>query len=433
MKRLFHGGIHPSDGKELTSDKIPVPFQTPEKVIIPLRQYIGRECSPLVNVGDHVKCGQKIGDGEGLLVPTHSSVSGIVEGFTDIAQPNGGSVRAVILRTLEDGACEKLPAHGDYAGLSREELVKIIHDAGIAGMGGATFPTDVKIGPSGDDIDTVILNACECEPYITADDMLIRTRKEAVREGARILMQIFKCRVVAAIEDNKPESAQILRELTVGDGYEIRVLPVRYPQGAEKQLIRAVTGREVPPGKLPKDVNCAVFNISTTAAIADAVCEGLPLIRRIVSVTGPAIANPGNFIVPIGTPVTELIEACGGLKTPGAKVMVGGPMMGYEITGMEYVVTKGTNCVLCLTEKVPDQQSECIRCGRCVDACPMYLEPLSISRYADKKNVSSLERLNVMDCIECGCCAYQCPAKIPLVKNIRAAKGIVREAKNNAK
>jgi len=433
MKTVFHGGIHPSDGKELTSEIKPVEFPAPDKVIIPLRQYIGRECASLVAVGDRVKCGQKIGDGEGLLVPTHSSVSGTVEGFTDIAQPNGGSVHAVVIRTEEDGECEKLASHGAYSELSGDELIKIIHDAGIAGMGGATFPTDVKISSSGDDVDTVIINACECEPYITADDMLIRTRSEVILEGIRILMQIFGCRVVAAIEDNKPEAAGILKGLAAGDGYEVRVLPVRYPQGAEKQLIQAVTGREVPPGKLPKDVNCAVFNVSTAAAIADAVCDGMPLVRRIVSVTGPAVVNPGNFIVPIGTPVASLIEACGGLKTPDARVVVGGPMMGYEITGMEYVVTKGTNCVLCLTERVPDQQSECIRCGRCVNACPMYLEPLNISRYADKDHVSTLERLNVMDCIECGCCAYQCPAKIPLVKNIRAAKGIVREAKNNAK
>ncbi len=432
MRKWFFGGVHPAGRKELTGNSIPVPVPAPAQVVIPLRQHIGAFCTPLVRVGDTVKVGQKIGDGDGLCVPVHASVSGKVLAIEPRPHISGRDVDAVVIENdFLDTPAESMQPCADPAGLSREELLSIIREAGIVGMGGATFPTDVKANVPVGQIDTVIVNACECEPYITADDILLQTQPERVLKGLQVVVQIASPkRVILAVEDNKTAAIEALKKrLPDYPNVELVVLPTRYPQGSEKQLIVAVTGREVPSGKLPKDVGCVVFNAATYATIYAAVYEGKPLTHRIVSVTGEGVKEPRNFLVPLGTPFSHLIEAAGGLKDETVKVIAGGPMMGTAQTHLNGSVVKGTNGIVCLTQMVAPQNLTCIRCGKCADNCPMQLQPLYLFRYEAAKDYDELRRLHVMDCMECGCCAYGCPAKLPLVDRIRQAKAAIREGK----
>lgn len=431
MRKLFFGGIHPSDKKNLTSDQGVTRISDPEYVVIPMRQHIGAPCSPLVKVGDPVLEGQKIGDGEGLCVPVHASVSGTVTAIEERPHMSGTKMLSVVIqndgehRTCEDA----LLTEEELDKLTAHSLFQIIREAGIVGMGGATFPTDVKAVSSLEKIDTLLINACECEPYITADDMLMRRWPERVFGGIEILAKALQPKhIVIAVEENKPEAIAALRSHeSRRKEAEIRVLPTRYPQGAEKQLIKTVTGREVPPGKLPVEVSCAVFNVSTAAAVYRAVALGRPLTRRIVTVTGESIRRPQNFIVPIGTPFSHLIEQAGGLKEDAGRVIAGGPMMGFAQSTLEVPVTKGSGCVLCLPAAETVKHPSCIRCGACVEACPMHLQPLYLYRYQKAGDLSALKKLNLMDCVECGCCAYVCPGKLPLVEQIRAGKRAIRE------
>ena len=432
MKKRFFGGVHPAGKKELTSGGAVIPAPAPDQVVIPLRQHIGAFCKPLVQVGDQVLVGQKIGDGDGLCVPVHTSVSGKVLAIEKRPHISGQDVDAIVIENDGlDTPADAMEAHGDCSALSREELLNIIREAGIVGMGGATFPTDVKANVPLGQIDTVIVNACECEPYITADDTLLSTCPEQILKGLQIVVQIAEPkRVVVAVEDNKPAAiAALKKHLPDHPNVELMVLPTRYPQGSEKQLIVAVTGREVPSGKLPKDVGCVVFNAATYASIYRAVCEGKPLTHRIVTVTGEGVNRPQNFIVPLGTPFSFLIEAAGGLKAETVKVIAGGPMMGTAQTNLDGTVVKGTNGIVCLTELVAPQNQPCIRCGKCADHCPMQLQPLYLYRFEAIKDYDELRRLHVMDCMECGCCSYGCPAKLPLVDRIRQAKKAIREGK----
>jgi len=436
MKRLFFGGIHPKYNKEMSTRVTTFHSITPKQVVIPLQQHIGAPCTPLVQVGDHVLRGQKIGDGEGLCVPVHASVSGTVAAIEPRPHTSGRMVNAIVIdNDFQDTAIELKTNDLPLEQLDPDEILHAIREAGIVGMGGAAFPGNVKALSAMGNVDTLIANACECEPYITADDSLLRTDPEHVLEGMEILRQVLKPdRMVLAVEDNKAEAIEkvngILKDYP---GIEIAVLPTRYPQGAEKQLIQSVTGREVPPGQLPVSVGCAVFNVSTYAAIYRAVRLGMPLIQRIVTISGEAIAEPQNFIVRIGTPFHDLIEVAGGLHDKTERVISGGPMMGIAQSDLSVPVIKATNSILCLLkdENGAAENPVCLRCGKCVSVCPMRLQPLYMYRFTNAGKVDELKRLNILDCMECGSCAFTCPGKLPLVERFRKGKQMVREA--NAK
>ena len=434
MKRLFFGGIHPKYNKEMSKTVTDFLTIVPKQVVIPMQQHIGAPCQPLVQVGDRVLRGQKIGDGEGLCVPVHASVSGTVVAIEPRPHTSGRMVNAIVIEN--DMLDETVPEVGCDLPLDQLEAETVLHtirEAGIVGMGGAAFPGNVKALTSMGKIDTLIANACECEPYITADDSLLRTEPEHVLEGMQILRQILKPeRVVLAIEDNKADAIGKVQALVKDfSGIEVKVLPTMYPQGAEKQLVQSVTGREVLPGQLPASVGCAVFNVSTFAAIYRAVRLGRPLYQRIVTVSGEAIAQPQNFIVRIGTPLHDLIEVAGGLNEKTERVISGGPMMGFAQSDLSVPGIKATNSVLCLLKDVNGaaENPVCLRCGKCVAVCPMRLQPLYMYRFTNAKRVDELERLNLLDCMECGSCAFTCPGKLPLVETFRAGKVMLREAK----
>ena len=434
MKRLFFGGIHPKYNKEMSKTVTDFKTISPKLVVIPMQQHIGAPCQPLVAVGDRVLRGQKIGDGEGLCVPVHASVSGTVIAIEPRPHTSGRMVNAIVIENdFQDETIPEVGCDLPLEQLDAETVLHTIREAGIVGMGGAAFPGNVKALTSMGKIDTLIANACECEPYITADDSLLRTEPEHVLEGMQILRQILKPeRVVLAIEDNKAEAIQKVKELLKDHKeIEVKVLPTMYPQGAEKQLVQSVTGREVLPGQLPASVGCAVFNVSTFAAIYRAVRLGRPLYQRIVTVSGEAIAQPQNFIIRIGTPLHDLIEVAGGLNEKTERVISGGPMMGFAQSDLSVPVIKATNSVLCLLKDVNGaaENPVCLRCGKCVAVCPMRLQPLYMYRFVNANRVDELERLNLLDCMECGSCAFTCPGKLPLVERFRKGKAMLREAK----
>jgi len=433
MKRLFFGGIHPQYNKEMSKTVTEFLSVTPKQVVIPLLQHIGAPCKSLVSVGDRVLLGQKIGDGEGLCVPVHASVSGTVIAVEPRPHVRGGEVMSIVIEN--DGKDEAVPftTNDTYLmALKADDILHSIREAGIVGMGGAAFPGNVKALSAMGNVDTLIANACECEPYITADDSLLRTNPRQVLEGMQILSQVLlPSRMVLAVEDNKAEAiAEVRACLRDFPGIEIAVLPTQYPQGAEKQLIQSLTGREVPPGKLPVSVGCAVFNVSTFAAIYRAVRLGKPLTERIVTISGEAIAQPQNFIVRIGTPFHDLIEVAGGLNDKTERVISGGPMMGVAPSDLRVPVVKATNPILCLlrARNGAAENPVCLRCGKCVGVCPMRLQPLYLYRFTKAKRIDELQRLNVLDCIECGCCSFTCPGKLPLTETFRTGKKLVREA-----
>ena len=427
MKHLFFGGIHPKYNKEMSKTIPTVKVIEPKTVVIPMVQHIGAPCTPLVKVGDRVLKGQKIGDGEGLCVPVHASVSGKVVAIEPRPHVRGTNIMAVVIENDHKNESVTMPIPD-----SDDEILHAIREAGIVGMGGAAFPGNVKALGAMGNVDTLIANGCECEPYITADDTLLRTQPEEVIAGMRILGQMLNPkRLVLAVEDNKTEAIAELKKLLDKDPWlELVILPTRYPQGSEKQLIQAVTGRQVPPGQLPVKVGCAVFNVSTFAAICRAVTEGKPLTERIVTVSGEAIAQPQNFLVPIGTSFHDLIEIAGGLHDKTERVISGGPMMGAAQADLNVPVIKATNSVLCLLKDKNGaaENPVCLRCGKCVSVCPMRLQPLYMYRFTNAGRVDELNRMNLMDCMECGSCAFTCPGKLPLVETFRKGKQMVREA-----
>ena len=434
MNKLFFGGIHPKYNKEMSTHITDFRTICPVSVAIPMQQHIGAPCEPLVAVGDRVLVGQKIGDGQGLCVPVHASVSGTVTAIEPRPHVSGRQVLAVVIEN--DGKNEAIPAApADLDSLNNDEILHRIREAGIVGMGGAAFPGNVKALSAIGNVDTLIANACECEPYITADDFMLRTAAEDVLKGMRILKRLLNPgRVVLAVEDNKVEAIAKVKALHKEfPDIELAVLPTMYPQGAEKQLIQSVTRREVKPGQLPVSVGCAVFNVSTYASIYRAVCLGLPLTRRIVTVSGEAIADPQNFLVPIGTSFHDLIEVAGGLHDKTERVISGGPMMGFAQKDLNVPVIKATTSVLCLLKDKNGaaENPVCLRCGKCVAVCPMRLQPLYMYRFQKAGRVDELQRLNLLDCMECGSCAFTCPGKLPLVETFRKGKQMIREA--NAK
>ena len=441
MAFSFFGGVHPKEKKWYACDKETQVFPEPDVLVIPMSQHIGAPCKPLVKKGDLVTVGQKIGDNQGLCVPVHASVSGKVKSVGAMAHTNGSTVMSVVIENDHLGTlCEDIKprTQEEVDALSNEDLISIIREGGIVGMGGATFPTHVKLSGGIGKVDTVIVNAGECEPYITSDDRLCREQPEKLISGLNIVMKIFGLKEGhIGIEDNKPEAVKALQaNLCKEDGIIIDVLPAKYPQGAEKQLIYAVTGREVPSGGLPAAVGCAVFNAATVKAIHDVVYDGMPLIKRIVTVSGDILMEPKNLLVPIGTSFNDLIEACGHSENP-YKVLSGGPMMGAAQYDLSVPTIKGVNAITVLgkSNKYDVKDSRCLRCGKCIDACPMKLMPVLMYKAMQSNDIQEMKDNNIMDCIECGSCAYTCPASVPLVLGFRVAKQLIRNdaAKQAAK
>ena len=434
MAFSFFGGVHPKENKAYACDKATQVFPEPDILVIPMSQHIGAPCKPLVKKGDLVTVGQKIGDNEGLCVPVHASVSGKVKSVEMKAHTSGTNVMSVVIENDHLGIlCEEIKprTQEEVDALSVEELIKIIREGGIVGMGGATFPTHVKLSGGIGKVDTVIVNAGECEPFITSDDRLCRENPAELIKGLQIIMRIFGLKEGhIGIEDNKPEAAKALQaQLCAADGITVDILPAKYPQGAEKQLIYAVTGREVPSGGLPAAVGCAVFNAATCKAIHDVVYEGMPLIKRIVTVSGDILMEPKNLLVPIGTPFDALIDACGYKENP-YKVLSGGPMMGAAQYDLAVPTIKGVNAITVLGKKNDYSVDEphCLRCGKCIDACPMKLMPVLMYKALQDGDVELMKNVNLMDCIECGSCAYTCPASVPLVLGFRVGKQQIRNA-----
>ena len=443
MNHKFYGGVHPAEHKEATERKPVVPLEeAPAQVVIPMSMHVGAPCKPIVAVGDEVTVGQKIGEIAGLGAPIHASVSGKVVAVEPRPHPGGDVMMSVVIENdFKDTPHPSIVHRDNVDALTSQEIIDIVKEAGITGMGGAGFPTHVKLSGAVGKADTIILNGAECEPCITADHRLMLERGEAVIGGARFIMKALGLKeATIGIEGNKLDAVEHLKSLLPNGDTSIHVetLKTRYPQGAEKQLIQRVTGREVPPGGLPADVGCTVFNVATAAAIYDAVTEGKPLTHRNVTITGGAIERPMNVNAPIGTPVEHLIKMAGGFKTQPQRLLMGGPMMGnpqYDLTAPMF---KGTNCILALTDAeaaIQDTEQTCLRCGRCVNACPMHLMPLYMHMYAEKRAWHELEGYNIMDCMECGSCNYICPARIHLVQSFRMAKFEIRglAAKQKAK
>ena len=432
MAFSFFGGVHPKENKWYACDKETQVFPAPDIVVIPMQQHIGAPCKPLVKKGDQVTVGQKIGDNQGLCVPVHASVSGKVKAVEMRAHTSGTTVMSVVIENDHlDTLCEDIKSRTqeEVDALSAEDLINIIHEGGIVGMGGATFPTHVKLSGGIGKVDTVIINAGECEPYITADDRLCREHPAELMKGLKLIMKIFGLSEGhIGIEDNKPEAIKALKEHLL-DGIKLDVLPAKYPQGAEKQLIYAVTGREVPSGGLPAAVGCAVFNAATCKAIHDVIYDGMPLIQRIVTVSGDILMEPRNLLVPIGTSFNDLLNACGHSENP-YKVLSGGPMMGVAQYDLSVPTIKGVNAVTVLGRKneYAVEDVRCLRCGKCIDACPMKLMPVLMYKSLQSNDVEEMKANNMMDCIECGSCAYTCPASVPLVLGFRVGKQMIRNA-----
>ena len=425
----FKGGVHPVYNKQLTNMSPIKEMPEPEIAIIPLSQHIGAPAKPVVNVGDHVKIGQKIGEPGGFVsVPIHSSISGKVIAIEKRIHPLGREVEAVVIEN--DGESSEIepltPLKPEEC--SSDILKERIREAGIVGMGGATFPTHVKLSPPEDKpIDTVILNGAECEPYLTADHRLMVEEGEKVVKGFLIIKQILSAeQAIIGIEKNKPDAIENIKKIVDDLKADIKVieLEVKYPQGAEKQLIYTLLRREVPSGGLPMDVGVVVQNVGTAKAIYDAVYRGLPLIQRITTVTGSNIKEPSNLLIRIGTPVKDVLEYCGGVLEPGGKLIFGGPMMGIAQFSDEVPVIKGTSGILLLKEQesILPEEGPCIRCGMCIRACPMKLSPTLLNRLIKAELFEEALKNDVLDCIECGCCSFSCPSHIPLVQRIRLGK-----------
>lgn len=425
----FKGGTHPPHSKKATESLSIERANEPKAVVIPMQQHIGAPCEPIVQVGDEVKVGQKIGEAKGFVSsPVHSSVSGKVVAVEPRLYSGGMAVPCVVIESdLQNTVSPEIASKGDLSGLSAEDVKNIIKEAGIVGMGGATFPTHVKLAPPPDKkVDTVILNGAECEPYLTSDHRLMLEYPEDVVFGLQALMKALGVKQgYIGIETNKPDAVEKIYEAAKGiEGIEVVALKTKYPQGAEKQLIYACTKREVPSGGLPADAGVVVNNVGTAAAVAKAIKTGIPLIERIVTITGQGVNSPKNLIVKIGTSFREVIEQCGGLKGKTGKVIAGGPMMGITQFSLDIPVIKGTSGILVLSEeeaRMPEP-SNCIRCGKCVEVCPINLMPVNISTCSLANKHEQAEALNAMDCIECGSCSFVCPAKRPLVDSIRVSK-----------
>lgn len=437
-KRPFRtgGGAHVQHHKNTAHTETRV-MPPPAQITLPMTQHIGAPCAPLVKKGDHVYVGTKVADSTAYVsAPIHSSVSGTVKEIAKVMMPGGQMVDAVIIDS--DGLMERDPAIQPPAEIKdKQALARAARDAGLVGLGGAGFPMHVKLNvPEDKHIDTLIINVAECEPYLTSD------HREVLENGKNVLDGIYKIkeildvhRVIVAIEDNKPDAIAVMREIAdnpeLDPNDEVRVLALRasYPQGAEKVLVQACTGRKVPAGGLPADVGCLVMNIASVSFFASYMRTGMPLTLKRVTVDGSAVKNPQNVIVPVGTKIREVMEFCGGYKEEPKKIIMGGPMMGVAVTNDELPVLKQNNGLLAFgaAEAALMEPTDCIRCGRCVAACPMNLLPAKIEKYAERKDVEALKALDITSCMECGCCAYSCPAGRRIVQAIRLGKFYLRK------
>ncbi len=443
-RKSFPRGVHPEYNKELSRDKSIKSVPLPAELIVPVQQHIGSAANPVVKPRDEVKLGQLIAESTGFVsAPIHSPVNGKVGPLTTVLSTVGKRVSAITIKPEGVSEEELNKQLGEYlhpvdnprpiSEIAPDQIVESAHNAGLVGLGGATFPTHVKLKVRpGSKIDTVILNGCECEPYLTADDRLMReAAKQIIRGFLLAIRAVGAERGVIGIEDNKPEAIESMREAIDGlDGVEIAICKTQYPMGGERQLIKAVLGRIVPTGGLPLDVGVVVINVGTAHSLANAVDKGKPLTHRVVTVTG-LVNNPGNFLVPIGTPIGHLIECAGGLKSEARRVILGGPMMGVTVPDLSIPVTKGTSGITVLAEpsEVEKKELSCIRCARCVDHCPIRLNPTKIAHAAKFKDYELMKKYDLLACIECGCCAYVCPSKIPLVQYIKTGKFLLAKAK----
>lgn len=430
-KDSFLGGIHPDYNKNTERSKTKR-MGIPTKIVIPLSQHIGAPLIPMVKKNDTVKVGQMIANSEAYVcAPIHSSVSGKVKDIIPYVLSTGVNSKAIIIEPDGKQEIHEFIKPKKYD--TKEEFLKILRDSGLVGLGGAGFPTHVKLSPPKDKIiDTLIINAAECEPFITADHREIVENSYSIINGIEIILEILKIdKVLIGVEDNKPDAIEELTKVAdSSDKIEIKALKTKYPQGAEKMIIYSLTGRKVPMGKLPSDVSCVVLNVNTISFIASHIKTGMPLIEKRITVDGDAITDPANVFALIGTPIGELIDFCGGFKQDPRKIIMGGPMMGVSQHDLNDPVMKYTNAILAFSEKQTNitNESACIRCSKCVEVCPMALLPFAIDFSMHKNQSQMFEKLQIDNCIECGACSFVCPAKKHLVQAIRSAKYLKRKS-----
>jgi len=432
----FRGGIHVEEYKNTRNSRIET-LPAPEIVSIPLSQHIGAPAAAIVKKGDAVTVGQKIGEVTGGLgCPVHSSVSGTVTEVVKKTAQTGMQVEYVVIQNdFKDTPCPDIrPVSKKLTDITTDEVIEIVREAGISGMGGAAFPTYAKIQSALGKVDKIIINCAECEPFITANHRLLLEQPAAVINGVKILLKALGVHTAyIAVEDNKMDAIEKLEEMTEGSKMiSVKVMKTKYPQGDERQLVYAITGTEIPTGKLPADVGCVIFNAETCAAVYRAFAFGTPLISRIVTVDGDCVKRPRNVLAPIGTRVGDLVEFCGGLTRTPKKIINGGPMMGAAQWDVEMPVTKSTSAVLLFSEgfgkkDVPAQA--CIRCGKCVRNCPMHLMPMYIAQFTKIHDLKRAEEYGAMSCVECGSCSYNCPGGVEIVQHIRVAKAAIKAEK----
>lgn len=441
LKTFKKGGVHPPENK-LSGDKPIEKLQLPKQVSIPIAQHIGAPSKPLVKKKDKVKAGDVIAESQGFVSSNiHSSVSGTVSKIGEVIDTTGFRKPAVVINVEYDEWNDNIDVSGDIVkdfSYTAGEIIDKILQGGIVGMGGATFPSHVKLSiPEGKKIDTLVINGAECEPYLTSDHRVMLERSEEMLVGIKLLRKALGAEnVMIGIEQNKTDAIEHVSGLVANEpGIEVNSLKVKYPQGGEKQLIKALLGREVPSGGLPLDIGVVVHNVGTTVAVYEAVQKNKPLIERVVTVTGKSLSRPSNFMTRIGTPVKNLIEAAGGLPEDTGKVVSGGPMMGKALSSLEVPVVKGTSGILVIPEKDAhrDEEFNCIRCAKCVDACPMGLEPYLLKQLAQLERYEECEENAIMDCMECGSCSFTCPARVPLLDYIRLGKTNVNQIIRNRK
>lgn len=433
----FKGGTHPHDNKEHTADK-PIENLSPSKIMVyPMSQHIGAPCEPIVKKGDRVLMGQKIGESTAFVsAPVHSTVSGTVMGIEPMLHPNGTKVMSVVIENdFKDELADTIKTYDDIDSLSKEKKLEIIKEAGIVGHGGATFPVHIKLNPPADKkIDCCIVNGAECEPYLTSDYRVMLKSSELVINGLIEIMKILNVdKAYIGIENNKPEAIEVMKKAAQNHkGIEVCVLKTKYPQGSEKHLIKAITGREVPSGKLPADIGVVVSNIDTCTAIYNALHFRQPVFHRVVTVAGSAVKNPGNFWVRLGTNFKDILDAAGFDEQKARKIIMGGPMMGIAQASIDVPAIKGTSAILAFGEEELSLKDEvnCFRCGKCVENCPMGLVPVQLNAYSKIDDIETCLKYDIMDCIECGVCSFNCPCSNHITQRIKLTKKKIAASRN---